>query len=129
MIIHFNSMGMMEVAFGSDHPSTSSRIVINGGQLDLAHELGVIPLSICQRSRAGDTSRQRLGESDDCSIFPYPFIAVEVRGRACVVWESGIMSYVSPAEYVGNVDTAVQLTQQKSSLLDQLLSNIWKMYE
>jgi len=47
MIIHFNSMGMMEVAFGTDHSTTSSRVAVYGRELDLACELLVIPFGVC----------------------------------------------------------------------------------
>jgi hypothetical protein len=79
MFIHLDGMGMMEVALCAYHPSTSSRVVVDGGKLDLTLELLVIRFRVCIRGRTGSTSRQRLGERDDFSVLPYSFIAVESR--------------------------------------------------
>jgi len=79
MFIHLDGMGMMEIALCAYHPPTSSRVVVDGEELDLTLELLVVGFRVCIRGSTGSTSRQRLGKSDDFSVFLYSLIAVESR--------------------------------------------------
>jgi hypothetical protein len=108
-MIHFNSMLVLKEPFRSYHSPSSTRIIVDGRELDLAQELLVGAIKLRCDLRAGNTGRQRFGERNDIPICPESLIAVECWCRCRMRFIEGqrVFGEGGGAKDVGEGDSTV----------------------